>query len=365
MSVEMWYGSKPHHEAEQETLLELYDYLQSQQQHFSVLLNFFSGQSSEIDLMVLKPDGVFLAEVKHLWDPVFGEREGPWVVRRPDGTEMVLNPERPNPYKQVQRNYYSWKTWCLENQDALSPEHTGQLLPGAQAATEWAAVMTYVVCYPDLPSGSQLDIGDWPVRAVGLPRFLSSLVMRSSPKVTLSRCQMRRLPELLGLTQWQMATRTDRLSHWRPAPFAALVARGHACSAPVYRLDAAHAAEPSKERFTVGRDPDNDLVIVDPAVSRSHAEIFRRAGRWVVRDLGSTSGTFVSYEGDPDVESPVRDREFALKDNSIVRFGPAAYTLLIYEVTNGGEAPMHEAVVTLMGSGFDDRHKTVSGGGRP
>ncbi len=43
----------------------------------------------------------------------------------------------------------------------------------------------------------------------------------------------------------------------------------------------------------LGKDPDNDIVIDDPTVSRNHFTIVRDGERWVVRDLGSTNGTFV------------------------------------------------------------------------
>lgn len=62
MSVEVWYGDRPHHAAEQKTLLKLYQYLYPQQEHFVLLHNLFAGRSNEIDLVVLKRDGVFLEE---------------------------------------------------------------------------------------------------------------------------------------------------------------------------------------------------------------------------------------------------------------------------------------------------------------
>ena len=52
----------------------------------------------------------------------------------------------------------------------------------------------------------------------------------------------------------------------------------------VYDLD--HAA-------VVGRDPDVDIVIDNPSVSRRHAEIRQENGVWVVADLGSSNGTFL------------------------------------------------------------------------
>jgi len=191
---------------------------------------------------------------------------------------------------------------------------------------DWTSVMTYVVLYPDLPKGSNIDIGDWPVQAVGLPVFLFALVSRSSGKVDLSNQEMSRVPQLIGLKQWRLMEPTKKLSDWQPAPFAVLVARGHTLSVPLFRLD-----EIDKEVITVGRAPNNDLIVADTTVSRRHAELYHRGERWVVRDLNSTSGTFVSYGGDPDAESQVLAREFALKNNSIVRFGPAAYTLLLHE----------------------------------
>ena len=78
MGVEVWYGETPHHEAEQKALLELYQYLHPQQDRFILLHNFCAGQGSEIDLIVLKHDGVFLAELKRVWDPTVGGR---WIVR--------------------------------------------------------------------------------------------------------------------------------------------------------------------------------------------------------------------------------------------------------------------------------------------
>jgi hypothetical protein len=47
------------------------------------------------------------------------------------------------------------------------------------------------------------------------------------------------------------------------------------------------------QRLRMGRDPECDLVIAHPSVSRAHAEIYHRDGRWWLRDLGSKNGTFV------------------------------------------------------------------------
>jgi DNA-binding NtrC family response regulator len=43
----------------------------------------------------------------------------------------------------------------------------------------------------------------------------------------------------------------------------------------------------------VGKGPDNDLVLDDETVSRSHFELVRDGRGWLVRDLRSTNGTFL------------------------------------------------------------------------
>jgi ABC transport system ATP-binding/permease protein len=49
-----------------------------------------------------------------------------------------------------------------------------------------------------------------------------------------------------------------------------------------------------KERITIGRDPENDVVLASPRVSRFHAQLERIGQRYRVSDLRSTNGTFVN-----------------------------------------------------------------------
>lgn len=44
---------------------------------------------------------------------------------------------------------------------------------------------------------------------------------------------------------------------------------------------------------TIGRDPESDIWLNDPAVSRSHAIIFRRGDVFLINDSGSRNGVFV------------------------------------------------------------------------
>ncbi|MGH9138409.1 MAG: FhaA domain-containing protein [Acidimicrobiales bacterium] len=64
--------------------------------------------------------------------------------------------------------------------------------------------------------------------------------------------------------------------------------------------------------LTIGRLPESNIVLADPNVSRSHAEIRPRGTGYVVVDLGSTNGTKVNG---------VRVSEQDLRDNDVLTFG--------------------------------------------
>lgn len=54
--------------------------------------------------------------------------------------------------------------------------------------------------------------------------------------------------------------------------------------------------EMSGRSLRIGRDPDSELPVDNPYVSRNHAEIVSERGAYQVRDLDSTSGTYVNGE---------------------------------------------------------------------
>ena len=319
MTVELWYGSKPANAGEQNVLIDLYDFLESQVEHFVLMSNFYAGRSHEIDLVVLKQNALFLAELKHLWDKIVGGREGKWAFIRPNGSKGTFR----NPFKQARSSSFGWQDWCREHKDEI------EQISGRRRDLRCFEPLEYIVVYPDLHPESELDIGEHPVQAVGLSKFRTTLVIRTAQELDFTKDELQAVPRLLGLTRWHIeppaeGDRTVRLDtdDFKPPVVRMLVARGHDFSQLVFHAE--------KEVITIGRDPNSDLAIHDESVSRQHAEIRRHGDRWIVQDLGSLNGTFVSYSGDPQLERRI-EQENALKSGSIVRFGQASYTFLLHE----------------------------------
>lgn len=88
---------------------------------------------------------------------------------------------------------------------------------------------------------------------------------------------------------------------------------------------------------SIGRSLDNDVILEDPGVSRAHAQIRWRNGRFVIFDLGSRSGTLINGR---------RLQESELTAGDVITLGKAA---LIY----GEEVGDDEAGDGMTGSVVD------------
>ena len=72
---------------------------------------------------------------------------------------------------------------------------------------------------------------------------------------------------------------------------------------------------------TIGRGRDRDIVVSNDAASRQHAQLERRGLELVVRDLGSTNGTFINNELE-------RVRERRLNRGDQLRIGDTVFKFL-------------------------------------
>ena len=70
---------------------------------------------------------------------------------------------------------------------------------------------------------------------------------------------------------------------------------------------------------TLGRRPDNDVVLDDTTVSRRHALIMESPSGFVLRDLSTTNGTYVNRSRIGDGEHPLADGDrIRLADSEVV-----------------------------------------------
>jgi len=72
------------------------------------------------------------------------------------------------------------------------------------------------------------------------------------------------------------------------------------------------------QMVTIGRAPDNDVVVGDPATSGHHGRIEDRQGSFWISDLGSTNGTLVN--GEPVIEKQLDDGDMIAIGQNALRF---------------------------------------------
>jgi pSer/pThr/pTyr-binding forkhead associated (FHA) protein len=86
-------------------------------------------------------------------------------------------------------------------------------------------------------------------------------------------------------------------SHAQTAPPAAGVSAGPQAELLIESgPDAGHTHRAGDKALRLGRSPDNDVILRDPATSGHHARLERRGEAFWIVDLGSTNGTFVNGE---------------------------------------------------------------------
>lgn len=83
----------------------------------------------------------------------------------------------------------------------------------------------------------------------------------------------------------------------------------------------------SKTPFTIGRKADRDVVILDPRVSREHAQIVLEGNKMFVQDLGSKHGTYVNGERIERRQLNRNDRiDFGAEDAAYAIFDPERHS---------------------------------------
>lgn len=133
-------------------------------------------------------------------------------------------------------------------------------------------------------------------REQGLALFGHPVVTLSANRDVAQR-QMRIETHLLDRPLSMPAAEAAEISHTQPIDTAALRQAVASLPASLIISSGSLAGESfaiDKPAVLIGRAMDNDLVLEDHLVSRYHAEIRVRGGRFTLRDLKSTNGTSVN-----------------------------------------------------------------------
>ena len=72
--------------------------------------------------------------------------------------------------------------------------------------------------------------------------------------------------------------------------------------------------------LTIGKTPDNGLVLVDTAASRKHAQIERRGQGYLLQDLSSLNGTFLNGKRMGAEAQQLKDGDEILIGRTRIRF---------------------------------------------
>jgi diguanylate cyclase (GGDEF)-like protein len=121
----------------------------------------------------------------------------------------------------------------------------------------------------------------------------------------------------------------------KPSGLDGKVLETKSCLVTIYGPDLGRQHPLGNEETSIGRGPENDIVIDLDNVSRRHARVVKSADGFRIEDLESTNGTYVN---DREIESE------PLRHGDLVKIGGA-----ILKFLRGGniEALFHEEIYTL------------------
>ena len=163
-------------------------------------------------------------------------------------------------------------------------------------------------------------------------RSATRRIVESSPAVTQPELPAMRVdsmrPSLPSWADYNEAERITEVSDLGTAAMESLRKPTTRDRALLVRLDGVHAGQVyalEQLPITVGRHPQNAVRVDDPSISRFHAKLARRDGRFVLEDLGSRNGSFASGS---------KASSFELTSGEVLKLGPRVsfrFTLVDHE----------------------------------
>ena len=110
------------------------------------------------------------------------------------------------------------------------------------------------------------------------------------------------------------------VTHVSPSPSPASPSRSDTTVLVIVDGQKAGMTFPLPPSCTVGRAPDNSIVVPDQFISSHHARIYTsKKGEWVLEDLGSTNGTYLDEK---QIVGPV-----IIKPGQLIRLGATSFEL--------------------------------------
>lgn len=193
MAVQVWIGEKPEHPNERRAIVALANGLERLDGLYLLLVNFNVG-GRMIDLLVIKPDALFLIELKHCDGRISGGVNGPWFLESANGVRKQLNTGRSNPYNQVISCYYSLTNVLNDHRKAILSPHRARTI-------NFRSCRRMVVVAPRIEEGSAIKL-DWKVELKGLDELPAFLVTERSPDIELTEEEMVAIPQFFKCSRW-------------------------------------------------------------------------------------------------------------------------------------------------------------------
>ena len=110
------------------------------------------------------------------------------------------------------------------------------------------------------------------------------------------------------------------VTHVPPSPSPASPSRSDTTVLVIVDGQNAGMTFPLPPSCTIGRAPDNSIVVPDQFISSHHARIYKsKKGEWVLEDLGSTNGTYLDEK---QIAGPV-----IIKPGQLIRLGATSFEL--------------------------------------
>lgn len=166
----------------------------------------FLVNGREIDLLLLKRDGIFLVELKQVGGVVRGAINGDWSVGDGRTRQILAGGSHANPYQQMLSQYRVLSEWLETHKQSFLDPYAASVThfrPDKRRRHAPVKIRSLLAFYPQLPAGSAVSL-DWKVEAVGTPEMVQIVVQESTPRVSLTERELVALARQLNLKLWAL-----------------------------------------------------------------------------------------------------------------------------------------------------------------